>query len=98
MQLTLDLSLFGGALGDVRLPEFTPDDPYQAGLILEDFDDPVGIEFLEVLEITPESTKVVSRTIDPEISLIVEGSEFFVTRRGKMFGKGRIEKVGITCG
>ena len=49
MKMTLELFLFGGALGEVSLPAINPDDPFQAGLILEEFDEPVGVEILEVV-------------------------------------------------
>ncbi|MBO6558886.1 MAG: hypothetical protein JJ957_20740 [Pseudomonadales bacterium] len=95
MKLTLELSLFKGALGEVSLPDFDPDNPFQAGLILDGFEEPVGVELLEVLELSDACTTVVSQTTDPEMSLLAEGSEFFLTRSGKMLGKGRIEQAGI---
>lgn len=94
MELTVELSLFSGALGDVNLPEFDRDNPFQAGLILEDFEQPVGVELLEVLQASQETTLVLLRTIDPGIVSVTKGSEFFLTRGGKMLGKGRIEQAG----
>lgn len=95
MQLKLGITLFSGALGETRLPEITAERPYQAGLLLSGHSDPVGIEMIEILEATGQVRRVLSRTLDPDVKAIAEGAEFFLTRSGKMLGKGTVEKVGI---
>lgn len=93
MQLTLKISLFGGALGEVSLPEIGPDTAYQAGLILEGFEEPVGVEFFEVTEDGEQCQRVLARTLDPDMASISQGAAFFITRSGKMLGKGTVEST-----
>jgi len=95
MQVTLRIRFFESVLGGTKVPAINPNKPYQAGLIVEGFDDPIGVELLEVLDELDGSLRCLSKPMNPEIlaSSLKAGTEFFVTRGGKMLGRGHIEQA-----
>ena len=61
----------------------------------EDFAEPVGFERLDVLELVGAYAMVLSRTVNPGLSPLIEVSECFVAGNGSMRVKGSGERAGI---
>lgn len=95
MNLVISLKVFQSVLGDPALPDFSPNEPFQAGLLLEGYDNTVGIELLTRLPGgDADDVSVQARTLNESgHPPIAEGTEFFLTRSGKMLGRGRIETI-----
>ena len=96
MNLALELKFFTSALSDSSNPSIDENNPYRAGLLVEGFDDPIGVELLAVASKQHQDTELVlvsARTLN-DTALLREGMEFFLTRGGKMSARGRITEIG----
>ena len=94
VQLRLNVSFFKSVLGDSTSPVGSPESHLQAGLLIAGREETIGVQFPGGALDAQEGDFTVE-TLDPTIdaSLLPEGTDFFVTRGGKMIGRGSVCKL-----
>ena len=90
MQLKLNVRFFTSALN----PEArdTDDEPIRFGLLLEGNEEAIGVE-LSLTSRSLEGEQVITVTTLSSNPTISVEQEFFVTKHGKMIGRGKVVDV-----
>lgn len=99
MKLTLDIRFFQSAIDDLSMPSFSPDSPHKVELIVDGSEFPLSVELTHpgIEEEQGDSLRVEGKTASPDMdySALSDGTEFFVSEKGKMIGRGSVLSMSI---